>query len=649
MKKIIYLFTVLFLSVGAFSQVPQLISYQAVVRNSNNVLVANSNVSVSISILKDSSNGTAVYSEIQTTTTNANGLFSIAIGNGLFKLGSMSSINWASGLYYIKSQIDPNGGLNFTITGTSQILSVPYALYAANGTQPGNNVGDMQYWDGAKWVVLPAGANGSTLTMSNGKPSWGGSSVIATLPSLTTTTPSSITSNSAVCGGNVTNAGSAAVTTYGICYATTSNPTISNNNISVGSGTGVFSTTVSGLIANTTYYIRAYATSSVGTNYGNQVVITTLANQTLSPPTVITTAPTSINITSSDIACGGNITNAGSSSVTSYGLCYATTSNPTVANSTVPAVGSGIGSFNDTIFGLTPGTTYYVRSYATNSVGTSYGNQLVVTTEAFDATGLPTVQIVSFTPDANGTSGTAVAVVTYNGGSFVNNGLGFDWSTNPNPRTSAIGGVGCNFINNSSDTFTANITGLTPGTNYYLQAWASNGWQSDGYSNVTSFTTSGAAATYKIGQSYGGGTIFYVDGSGQHGLIVANNDAGGITPWYNGSFVTSGTTDTTVGAGSANTSSIIATQGTGSYAAYLASQTANGYSDWYLPSKGELDLIFINLTQAGLGNMQGNVYWSSSEYDKNQAWAQQFAQKSYINQYSYYKSNSAFVRPIRKF
>ena len=86
----------LFLSISAFSQVPQLISYQAVVRNSNNVLVANSNVSVSISILKDSSNGTAVYSEIQTTTTNANGLFSIAIGNGLFKLGSLSSINWAS-------------------------------------------------------------------------------------------------------------------------------------------------------------------------------------------------------------------------------------------------------------------------------------------------------------------------------------------------------------------------------------------------------------------------------------------------------------------------------------------------------------------------------------------------------------------------
>ena len=525
----------LLLSVGAFSQAPQQISYQAVVRN-NNVLVSNSNVTISISIVKDSANGTVVYSELHSATTNANGLFSISIGTGIYQTGSISSINWASGVYFIKSQIDPNGGLNFTITGTSQILSVPYALYAANGTQPGNNVGDMQYWNGSKWVILPAGANGSTLTMSNGVPAWGSGSVTTTLPSVTTTSPSSITSSTAVCGGNVTSSGGAAVTSYGICYATTSNPTTSNSTVQVGAGTGTFSTTVSGLSANTIYYIRAYATNSVGTSYGNQVIITTSSSQTLFAPTVTTTAPSSI--TSSTAICGGNVISNGGAAVTSYGVCYATTSFPTTSNTTV-AVGSGTGSFSTSISGLNSSTTYYVRAYATNSVGTSYGN---------------------------------------------------------------------------------NDTLITPAT-----------------------TTS-----YKIGQSYGGGTIFYVDGTGQHGLIVAESDAGGLMPWYNGTYINTGATDTTVGAGAANTATIISNQGSGSYAAYIASQTANGYSDWYLPSKAELELIFTNLTKAGLGNMTKNVYWSSSEYDIHQAWSQDFSQFN-TDVYSYYKVNSACVRAIRKF
>ena len=1051
MKRIIYLVTFLFLSAGAFAQLPQLISYQAVVRNGNNALVTNTQVGVYVSIVKDSANGTVVYGELQTPTTNANGLFSVAVGTGLFATGKFSAIDWSSGIYFIKSQIDLTGGLNFTITGASQILSVPYALYAANGTQPGKNVGDMQYWDGTKWVIIPAGSNGSVLTMSNGKPTWGnavsaptvttatpssitsstavfggnvtgdggatvtsygicysttsnpttanstvavgsgtgsfsttvtglsasttyyvrayatnsagtsygsqvvittlnvtlpptvttatpgsitsstavfggnvtadggatvtsygicysttsnpttansivavgsgtgsfsttvtglnasttyyvrayainsvgtsygsqvvittlnqifqptvttnspssvtstsavfggnltsdggasvtsygfcysttssptitnstvaqgsgtgsfsatvyglnpgttyyirayatnsvgtsyGSQVVITTlnvtlpPTVTTATPGSITSSTAVFGGNVTGDGNATVTSYGICYSTTSNPTTSNSTVAVGSGTGSFSTSVTGLNASTTYYVRAYATNSVGTSYGNQVVITTLAAaslptvttsvpnsitsssalfggnvtsdggasvtsygicystttitpttanstvavgagtgsfsttvyglspsttyyirayatnsigttygslvaittlaaQTLNPPTVTTTAPASLGITSSDIALGGNITNVGSSSVTSYGICYSTSSNPTTSNSTVLGVGSGNGVFLDTITGLNSSTTYYVRAFATNSAGTSYGNQLTITTEAFDATGLPTVKIVSFTPAANGTSGTAVAVVTYNGGSFVNNGLGFSWSTNSNPRFNPIGSIGSNFINNNSDTFTANITGLTAGTTYYLQADASNGWQSDGWSSVLSFTTSGSTTTYKIGQSYGGGTIFYVDATGQHGLIAANSDAGGMTQWdkpTGGTFATTNTTDTSYGAGAANTATIISTIGaSGSYAALIASQTANGYSDWYLPSKGELDLMFINLWTKSLGNFTANVYWSSTEYNTNQAWAQSFSANTYINCYSYWKSNSAYIRPVRKF
>ena len=114
----------------ALAQSPEKFSYQAVVRNNSDVLVANKQVGMQISILQGSLNGTAVYVETQTPTTNANGLVSLEIGSGTVVLGSFSSIDWANGTYFIKTETDPDGGTNYTITGTSQLLSVPYALYS---------------------------------------------------------------------------------------------------------------------------------------------------------------------------------------------------------------------------------------------------------------------------------------------------------------------------------------------------------------------------------------------------------------------------------------------------------------------------------------------------------------------------------------
>lgn len=125
------------ISSNLFAQAPQKMSYQAVVRNSSNNLVASAPVGMRISILQDSPSGTPVYVETQTTSTNANGLASLVIGNGTVVSGSISSIYWSTGVYYIKSETDPTGGNNYTIVGTSQLLSVPYALYAENGGTPG--------------------------------------------------------------------------------------------------------------------------------------------------------------------------------------------------------------------------------------------------------------------------------------------------------------------------------------------------------------------------------------------------------------------------------------------------------------------------------------------------------------------------------
>lgn len=135
LRLLIMLF-LLFLSSIIYAQVPQKMSYQAVIRNNSNVLVVNSPVGMQISILQTSVSGAIVYSETHTVVTNANGLVSLEIGNGAPILGSFSAINWANGPYFVKTETDPTGGTNYTISGTSQLLSVPYAQLAENVVNP---------------------------------------------------------------------------------------------------------------------------------------------------------------------------------------------------------------------------------------------------------------------------------------------------------------------------------------------------------------------------------------------------------------------------------------------------------------------------------------------------------------------------------
>lgn len=130
MKKLIILVTAIFVTTYTMAQAPEKMSYQAIIRNASNTLVTNHAVGLRISILQGSAAGTAVYVETQTPTTNTNGLVSIDIGAGSVVTGTFSDIDWSSGPYYIKTETDPSGGTSYTISGTSQLLSVPYALYA---------------------------------------------------------------------------------------------------------------------------------------------------------------------------------------------------------------------------------------------------------------------------------------------------------------------------------------------------------------------------------------------------------------------------------------------------------------------------------------------------------------------------------------
>jgi hypothetical protein len=130
MKRIFTIAAALLVTASVWAQAPERMSYQAVIRDASNALTTNQAVGMQISILQGSASGTAVYVETQTPSTNINGLVSLEIGTGTVVSGDFTTIDWANDTYFIKTETDPTGGTNYTITGTSQLMSVPYALHA---------------------------------------------------------------------------------------------------------------------------------------------------------------------------------------------------------------------------------------------------------------------------------------------------------------------------------------------------------------------------------------------------------------------------------------------------------------------------------------------------------------------------------------
>jgi len=195
------------------------------------------------------------------------------------------------------------------------------------------------------------------------------------LPSVTTKNATSITRTSASSGGEVTADGRAEVIERGVCWNTTENPTTSQNKTSSGAGTGSFTIELTQLTPGTTYYIRAYATNSAGTAYGNQVsfstgdiVVATLTTEAIS------------SFTSSSAVSGGTITDDGGGDITSRGVCWSTVTGPTIGDNKTED-GSGTGSFTSNITGLDHETEYFLRAYAENSAGIAYGNEVSFTTD----------------------------------------------------------------------------------------------------------------------------------------------------------------------------------------------------------------------------------------------------------------------------
>jgi hypothetical protein len=420
MKKLYTLIT-LVLTLTTFAQAPQGFNYQATVRNSAGALIVNQNVNFKFNVMLNSATSLPVFSETHLAPTDDLGQVNLVIGQGTATVGTFSTINWGSGNYYLG--IELNTGSGYVAMGTTQLLSVPYALYAnsagntqtatpnlasvlavnngANNLQIKNMANPTDAQDATNKVYVdskvPNGILPGDIMMWNGT-NWDLSSNL--LPKINTTQASLITSNSCQVGGEIISIGGSNIIRKGICYSEQIFPTVADTRVYNTSTNNTYSLNIT-LAPDMTYYVRSFAENSFGITYGQEITLTTLP----ALPSLTTTAVTSISNISA--ISGGNITNEGGGVITSRGIVWATTANPTTTSYLgITTDGTSIGTFSSNLTGLTPFTLYYVRAYATNSLGTAYGNEI-----SFVTTGAGII------------TGTILSDITYPYGNYTLNGI----------------------------------------------------------------------------------------------------------------------------------------------------------------------------------------------------------------------------------
>ena len=352
------------------------------------------------------------------------------------------------------------------------------------------------------------------------------------LPTVVTNGASNVTSTGATLNGNVTFNGGATVTERGFMYGT--NASNLSQSVQSGSGTGSYTKALSGLSAGTIYYYKAYATNSEGTAYGEVMSFTT---EDASLPTVVTYDAT--NVTSTGATLNGNVTDDGGATVTERGFFYSTDPSDLgiFISGTQVTSGSGTGDYSVNITGLSVGTTYYYRAYATNAAGTAFGEMMSFTANP----PLPTV-VTNNATNVTPTGGTLNGNVTDDGGAtvtergFIYGNIEFIVSAS---SLGGVFGIGCSTVQCGSGTgsFSANITDYDEGTTIYYKAYATNS-TGTAYGEVMSFTTEEVATTGTLNGHE------WVDLGLPSGLLWATCNVGASTPTGYGNYYAWGETTT---------------------------------------------------------------------------------------------------------
>jgi len=454
-------------------------------------------------------------------------------------------------------------------------------------------------------------------------------------PVLRTLDVDNITAISARCIGKINSLGDLEVSERGICWSFDSFPSISNKKAYDSGDTGVFKVNIDDLFPESEYYAWAYIINTAGVWYGNTIRFTTPQGEL---PVVETAEITGIFENSA--ICGGYVMKEGTTAVEARGVCWASSPNPTLDDD-YTLDGAGQGVFVSIISNLNAGTKYFVRAYATNKIGTSYGNEMVfIAGQPFTS---PKVNI-SGIPNITHFSAIIEGEVTSDGGKPVIS-KGICWSRNPLPTTADL------FTNEGPGTgyFSSFLNNLKMGTKYYARAYATNDIATS-YSNEIVFTT----LSYQIGDNYEGGIIAYIFKPGEpgflpgetHGIVIIPYDLP-LSKWNALPNMATGANKVELKTGTYNTEKIIAAHGyTQQYAASHCYNLIVGiYNDWVLPSKDDLLKIYeyrysipgINYTAS---------YWSSSEVDLNHAYSVNFNTGDYETKS---KQTEFSVRAVRYF
>ena len=552
MKKVFTILVAVLITASVFAQTPEKVTYQAVVRDNNSTLITSTQVGIEINIYQTTASGTLVYTETQTPTTNVNGLLSIEIGGQT----GFDQIDWANGPYFIETNIDVTGGTNYTITGVSQLLTVPYALHAKTAETITGGINETDP------VFTSSEANNITATdiinlsnLSNTNTGDQDLSLLATQTALEDTATAIRTDYPDV-SGFITTETDPAFTNWDKDYADLTNkPNIVD--------------TVSAVIDSTTQFVRK---SSHWIKNGNNLHY-------------------------------------------SNGLVGIGVAIPTASLDIYDNVGNPFLKFvsEDNVYTQWISDRANVDDYL---IGIDGGNN-------------------RFT-FANITTGNYPLVLQND-----NVGVG---TLNPTEKLHVVGNI-------QMEGQIKNVTDPTDAQDAATKAYVDNK----------------ASTKYQVGDFAQGGIVFWVDETGEHGLVCAKSDqdGGSGVRWHAGTNGVTRATGDGPFSGELNTLIIISSQVSigddgDDYAAQICNDlqiTEGGktYGDWYLPSKEELNLMYQNTvtinttatTNAGVA-FATKAYWSSTEYTNDYVWYQYFSNSS-GSQNLNYKFTTNRVRAVRAF